>query len=96
MLSGHSLLFVTSLRPHPQPKVYPRDVCHGLYLIRAASTFSKFTPSVTKYHRHVSKEVEKKRRITVPVELHLVFVPLEAVEAVVATVLVPENSLFSL
>ena len=41
MLSGHSLLFVTSLRPHPQPKVYLRDVQHGLGLIRAVRTPSQ-------------------------------------------------------
>ena len=35
--------------------------------------------------------VQKWRRMTAPVELHLVLVPLEAVEAVVAAVIVPED-----
>ena len=35
--------------------------------------------------------VQKWRRLTAPVELHLVLVPLEAVEAVVAAVIVPAN-----
>ena len=38
--------------------------------------------------------VKKKIKISAPVELHLVLVPLEAVEAVVATVLVPANGFY--